>query len=229
VNVLKKVGDLKLLYKVLNKGEGKESPKAATTCKVHYRGTLRTGKQFDSSYDRGDPTEFAPNQVIKGWTIALQEMVEGDKWELYIPSDLAYGESGAGKDIPGGEPLQFIIELIKIEGKDRLSRIVCKAWEEGQPDCTEDEKKYADQFTHFINHARNSGDEMCEEHGLKKLKADLATFKKMMGQETLKADQRKQRNAELAMYRLAIKTVKTYGAEGGKAEGDKAEGKKAEL
>ena len=63
-----------------------------------------SGEKFDSSYDRGTPTSFAPNQVIKGWTEAMQLMVEGDKWELYIPSDLAYGDRGRPPKIGGGGP-----------------------------------------------------------------------------------------------------------------------------
>jgi len=85
----------------------------------HYRGTLINGKEFDSSYKRGSPATFAPNQVIKGWTEAMQLMKEGDKWELYIPSELAYGERGAGKDIPGGSALIFTLEMIKVKGASK--------------------------------------------------------------------------------------------------------------
>eukprot|EP00929_Paragymnodinium_shiwhaense_P120920 TRINITY_DN929_c0_g2_i1.p1 TRINITY_DN929_c0_g2~~TRINITY_DN929_c0_g2_i1.p1 ORF type:complete len:159 (+),score=60.90 TRINITY_DN929_c0_g2_i1:74-550(+) len=106
-----------LLYKVLKKGDGKEHPTADSPCDCHYAGTLIDGKEFDSSYKRGKPTTFAPNQVIKGWTEAMQKMVEGDKWEMYIPSDLAYGDRGAGGVIPGKAALVFQMELIKIKGK----------------------------------------------------------------------------------------------------------------
>merc|ERR1712232_527210 len=106
-----------LLYKVLKVGEGKEHPTADSPCDCHYKGTLIDGKEFDSSYKRGKPTTFAPNQVIKGWTEAMQLMVEGDKWEMYIPSELAYGDSGAGGVIPGKAALIFKMELIKIKGK----------------------------------------------------------------------------------------------------------------
>eukprot|EP00927_Polykrikos_kofoidii_P045791 TRINITY_DN398_c0_g1_i1.p1 TRINITY_DN398_c0_g1~~TRINITY_DN398_c0_g1_i1.p1 ORF type:complete len:162 (+),score=38.32 TRINITY_DN398_c0_g1_i1:73-558(+) len=106
-----------LLYKVLKKGEGTHHPTADSPCDCHYRGTLTDGKEFDSSYKRGEPTSFAPNQVIKGWTEAMQLMVEGDKWEMYIPSDLAYGDRGAGGVIPGKAALIFEMELIKIKGK----------------------------------------------------------------------------------------------------------------
>merc|ERR1711979_108064 len=105
-----------LLYKVLTKGDGDSHPTADSDCDCHYQGTLIDGKEFDSSYKRGEPTTFAPNQVIKGWTEAMQLMVEGDKWEMYIPSELAYGDRGAGGKIPGGAALVFTMEIVKIKG-----------------------------------------------------------------------------------------------------------------
>eukprot|EP00413_Alexandrium_margalefii_P049004 CAMPEP_0204611154 /NCGR_PEP_ID=MMETSP0661-20131031/61878_1 /ASSEMBLY_ACC=CAM_ASM_000606 /TAXON_ID=109239 /ORGANISM="Alexandrium margalefi, Strain AMGDE01CS-322" /LENGTH=287 /DNA_ID=CAMNT_0051622997 /DNA_START=52 /DNA_END=916 /DNA_ORIENTATION=+ len=105
-----------LLYKVLKKGEGKHHPTVDSPCDCHYAGTLIDGTEFDSSYKRGQPTTFAPEQVIKGWTEAMQLMVEGDKWEMYIPSELAYGDRGAGGRIPGGAALVFQMELMKIKG-----------------------------------------------------------------------------------------------------------------
>merc|ERR1719350_1389937 len=105
-----------LLYKVLKKGEGQHHPTADSPCDCHYRGTLIDGNEFDSSYKRGKPTTFAPKQVIKGWTEAMQMMVEGDKWELYIPSELAYGDRGSPPKIPGGSVLIFTIEILKIKG-----------------------------------------------------------------------------------------------------------------
>ncbi|KAJ9464198.1 Macrophage infectivity potentiator [Diplonema papillatum] len=104
-----------MLVKVLAKGSGM-TPAARDSCKVHYKGTLPTGKQFDSSYDRGQPATFAPNQVIKGWTEALQLMCEGDKWELSIPFNLAYGAAGRMPNIPGYSPLLFDVELIEVNG-----------------------------------------------------------------------------------------------------------------
>merc|ERR1712196_290898 len=105
-----------LQYKVLKKGDGTHHPTVDSPCETHYEGTLIDGTVFDSSYKRGSPTTFAPNQVIKGWTEAMQLMVEGDKWELYIPSDLAYGDSGRPPRIPGGSCLIFTIEILKIKG-----------------------------------------------------------------------------------------------------------------
>jgi FKBP-type peptidyl-prolyl cis-trans isomerase FklB len=104
-----------MLFKVLSKGKGDLSPRADDPCEVHYSGTLRDGKKFDSSYDRGAPATFKPTQVIKGWTEALQLMREGDKWEVYIPYNLAYGEHGSPPRIPGYSPLVFQMELLKVK------------------------------------------------------------------------------------------------------------------
>merc|ERR1712039_744700 len=90
---------------------------ADSPCDCHYEGTLVSGKEFDSSYKRGTPTTFAPNQVIKGWTEAMQLMVEGDKWEMYIPYNLAYGERGMPPVIPAKSTLIFTMEIIKIKGQ----------------------------------------------------------------------------------------------------------------
>jgi len=103
-----------LQYKVLRKGDGRFHPAVGTSCSCHYEGTLIDGTKFDSSYDRGQPTSFAPNQVIKGWTEAMQLMVAGDKWELYIPSDLAYGDRGSPPKIGGGEALVFQMEILQV-------------------------------------------------------------------------------------------------------------------
>merc|ERR1712093_853397 len=104
-------------YKVLREGDGIAHPTADSPCECHYKGTLIDGTKFDSSYDRGSSTSFAPNQVIKGWTEAMQLMVEGDKWEMYIPSELGYGDSGSPPKIKGGDVLIFQMEILKIKGK----------------------------------------------------------------------------------------------------------------
>ncbi|MBW3600821.1 MAG: FKBP-type peptidyl-prolyl cis-trans isomerase, partial [Planctomycetes bacterium] len=101
-------------YKVLKSGDGK-SPEAADQVTVHYRGVLVDGKPFDSSYDRGEPTTFAVNEVIDGWTQALQQMKVGDKWKVVIPPELAYGETGFGPAIGPHATLVFEIELLKVE------------------------------------------------------------------------------------------------------------------
>ncbi len=102
-----------LQYKVLTAGSGK-SPGSSDSVTVHYRGTLIDGTEFDSSIKRGQPATFPVNGVIKGWTEALQLMKEGAKWQLFIPSDLAYGERGAGANIGPHATLIFDVELIKI-------------------------------------------------------------------------------------------------------------------
>ena len=104
-----------LQYEVLNKGDG-VTPKMGNRVKVHYRGTLIDGTEFDSSYSRGEPYVTGLDQVIKGWTEALQLMPVGSKWKLYIPYDLAYGERGAGNGlIPPFATMIFDIELLAIE------------------------------------------------------------------------------------------------------------------
>jgi len=101
-----------LQYKVLREGKGK-SPKATDTVVAHYRGTLINGTEFDSSYPRNEPASIRLNSVIKGWTEALPLMKEGAKWRLFIPTELAYGENGAGPIEPNAA-LIFEIELISV-------------------------------------------------------------------------------------------------------------------
>ncbi len=103
-----------LQYKVVKEGTGKQ-PTAANTVKVHYRGTLIDGKEFDSSYKRNEPIEFPLNGVIKGWTEGLQLMKEGSKYQLFIPSSLAYGKRGAGDLIGPDETLIFEVELLEVK------------------------------------------------------------------------------------------------------------------
>ena len=106
-----------LQYKVITDGTG-ETPKSTDTVVTHYRGTLIDGTEFDSSYKRGQPATFPVTGVIKGWTEALQKMKVGSKWELVIPSDLAYGERGAGQNIGPHSVLKFEIELLEIKKED---------------------------------------------------------------------------------------------------------------
>jgi len=108
-----KVLESGLQYKVIKEGTG-AIPTASDKVQVHYEGTLIDGTKFDSSYDRGQPTEFGVTQVIKGWTEALQLMKEGSTWMLYIPYDLAYGSRQAGEVIKPFSTLIFKVELIKI-------------------------------------------------------------------------------------------------------------------
>ena len=105
-----------LQYKIITAGTGPK-PAASDTVVCNYRGTLINGTEFDSSYKRGEPTSFPVGGVIRGWTEALQLMPVGSKWQLFIPSALAYGERGAGNDIGPGATLIFEVELISIQGK----------------------------------------------------------------------------------------------------------------
>ena len=131
-----------LMYKVLRDGDGENHPKASTSCECHYEGKLIDGTVFDSSYERGSPTSFAPNQVIKGWTEAMQLMVEGDKWEMYIPSELGYGDSGSPPKIPGGAPLVFQMEILNINGPTVPADKCDPATKKG---CSEREVSYVDK------------------------------------------------------------------------------------
>jgi FKBP-type peptidyl-prolyl cis-trans isomerase FklB len=109
-----------LQYKILKQGDGPK-PTASDTVECNYRGTLISGKEFDSSYKRGQPASFPVGGVIKGWTEALQLMPVGSKWQLFVPADLAYGERGAGADIGPDATLIFEVELLSIQNKDKAA------------------------------------------------------------------------------------------------------------
>jgi FKBP-type peptidyl-prolyl cis-trans isomerase FklB len=124
--------DSGIQYKVLESGEeGAESPEATDTVVAHYHGTLIDGTVFDSSVDRGEPATFPLDRVIEGWQIALPNMKVGDKWEIYIPSDLAYGEQGAGQTIGPNQALIFEVELLEV--KDEAAEKEEPQLEAGQP------------------------------------------------------------------------------------------------
>ena len=112
-----KVTDSGLQYKVLTAGKG-QSPGPNDTVTVHYEGSLIDGSVFDSSRQRGKPIQFSVNGVIPGWTEALQLMKPGAHWQIFIPSDLAYGESGASSAIGPNETLIFDVELLEISQKE---------------------------------------------------------------------------------------------------------------
>ena len=103
-----------LQYREITPGKGK-SPKDTDTVSTHYKGTLIDGTEFDSSYKRGEPVTFPVSGVIAGWTEALQLMKEGAKWQLFIPSNLAYGDRGAGREIGPNATLIFEVELISVK------------------------------------------------------------------------------------------------------------------
>ena len=102
-----------IYYKVLETGEGKVSPTVRSIVSVHYRGTLTDGKEFDNSYKRNCPEAFRLCDVIDGWQIALQQMHVGDKWIIYIPSEMGYGSKASGP-IPAYSTLIFEVELVGI-------------------------------------------------------------------------------------------------------------------
>lgn len=106
--------DSGIQYKVITEGKGKK-PTLKDTVVANYRGTLIDGTEFDSSYKRGQPATFPLNGVIKGWQDVLPLMTEGSKWQVFIPSDLAYGSRGAGANIGPNETLIFDIELVKVQ------------------------------------------------------------------------------------------------------------------
>ena len=103
-----------MVYRALTEGSG-ASPKETDVVRVHYKGTFPDGKEFDSSYKRGQPTEFPLNRVIKCWTEGVQKMKMGGKAKLTCPPSLAYGEKGAGGTIPPNATLQFEVELLAIK------------------------------------------------------------------------------------------------------------------
>jgi len=121
-----------LQYKILTAGAGPK-PTASDSVKCNYRGTLIDGKEFDSSYKRGQPATFAVGQVIKGWGEALQLMPVGSKWQIFVPSSLGYGERGAGAEIGPNATLIFEVELLSIEEK--------KKDDKSKDDKTEEKKK----------------------------------------------------------------------------------------
>ena len=102
-----------LVYQSLKEGAG-DSPKATDTVKVHYKGMFLDGKEFDSSYKRGEPTEFPLNRVIPCWTEGVQRMKPGGKAKLTCPPGIAYGERGAGGVIPPNTTLNFEVELVSV-------------------------------------------------------------------------------------------------------------------
>ena len=111
------VTDSGLQYQIVKAGDG-AIPGPEDTVEVHYRGTLLDGTEFDSSYTRGQTVSFGVNQVIPGWTEALQLMPVGSTWKLFIPSDIAYGAGGAGASIGPNATLIFDVELISIAGQE---------------------------------------------------------------------------------------------------------------
>jgi FKBP-type peptidyl-prolyl cis-trans isomerase FklB len=163
-----------LQYKVLRSGDGLYHPSVSSPCLCHYGGTLIDGTTFDSSYDRGEPTTFAPNQVIKGWTEAMQLMVEGDQWELYIPSELAYGERGSPPKIPGDSVLIFRIEILKINDDESNLPMAMKCNVTTKEHCSEKDIAYLEK-----SQAWTADKTTTELQRLEKMVADAASFGKL--------------------------------------------------
>ena len=109
-----------LYYQVLQEGTGAK-PTVEDEVTVHYKGSLTNGKVFDDSRERGEPLELELSHVIRGWQLGIPLMTVGSKYRLYVPSELGYGERGAGADIPPYSPLIFDIELIGIKGQEAVS------------------------------------------------------------------------------------------------------------
>ncbi len=114
-----------LQYKVVKEGKG-DKPTASDTVKVHYKGTLLDGTEFDSSYKRNEPAEFQVDQVIPGWTEAMQLMSVGSTWELYLPPELSYGDRGAPPVIEPGSMLIFQVELLGVTKGDAAPKDAVK-------------------------------------------------------------------------------------------------------
>eukprot|EP00746_Dinoflagellata_sp_MGD_P149164 gnl/MRDRNA2_/MRDRNA2_81237_c2_seq1.p1 gnl/MRDRNA2_/MRDRNA2_81237_c2~~gnl/MRDRNA2_/MRDRNA2_81237_c2_seq1.p1 ORF type:complete len:247 (+),score=71.39 gnl/MRDRNA2_/MRDRNA2_81237_c2_seq1:70-810(+) len=160
-----------LMYKVLREGTGEDHPTVDSECETYYAGTTpsltpnahevaddtealnKEWKDFDSAYKRGETTSFAPNQVISGWTEAMQLMVEGDKWEMYIPSELGYGDGGQGGDIQGGDVLIFRMEIVKILG-DKKPADKCDV--ESKKGCNNRQVKYLEKQSAGTKEKRSS-------------------------------------------------------------------------
>jgi len=129
-----------LEYKILTAGTGPK-PTASDSVTCNYRGTLISGTEFDSSYKRGQPATFGVGQVIKGWTEALQLMPVGSKWQLFIPSSLAYGDRGAGADIGPNATLIFEVELLSIQDKAKDDKSKDDKAKDDKSDDKKDDKK----------------------------------------------------------------------------------------
>jgi len=161
-----------LQYKILRNGTGIFHPAVDTSCSCHYEGTLIDGTKFDSSYDRGQPTTFAPNQVIAGWTEIMQLMVEGDKFEMYIPSELGYGDRGSPPKIPGGSVLIFTMEILEILGDNKVPALKCLL---SGDNCNEKETTYLKKIKGWDETKQKSEVKRLQSllQGDSKLKADL--------------------------------------------------------
>eukprot|EP00211_Chloroparvula_japonica_P015909 CAMPEP_0119133064 /NCGR_PEP_ID=MMETSP1310-20130426/12917_1 /TAXON_ID=464262 /ORGANISM="Genus nov. species nov., Strain RCC2339" /LENGTH=209 /DNA_ID=CAMNT_0007123737 /DNA_START=98 /DNA_END=730 /DNA_ORIENTATION=- len=161
-----------LQYKILESGSGGFHPTVNSPCSCHYHGTLISGEVFDSSMDRGTPITFAPNQVIKGWTEIMQMMVEGDLFEIYVPSQLAYGERGSPPKIGPNEVLIFKIQILEIQG-DKVPANRCDV--DTLEGCDDKEKVYVGKIREKIGSGFDVAGEMSRLRKMSagKMKSDL--------------------------------------------------------
>lgn len=144
-----------LQYKVLHKGSGDAHPMLNTPCRCHHAGRLIDGTIFDSSYDRGDPTIFAPDQVIPGWTEALQLMVKGDKWDLFLPAELAYGENfPTPPNVPEGSVLIVTLEIMDVIGDSSNTIPACDV--RTREKCKDQENSYLDKVSAWTASKRST-------------------------------------------------------------------------
>lgn len=137
-----------LQYKILVNGTGLFHPQPLCQCLVHYEGRLLSGRVFDSSAQRGEPLRVSPSQVIDGWSLAMHAMVEGDKWELYIPSELGYGAMGHEPDIPPHALLMFTLEMVAVDCSGDQKTLALKCNVETGASCSDRELAYIDKIKH---------------------------------------------------------------------------------
>ena len=126
-----------LQWVVIRKGKGKTSPTSSSWVRVNYEGRTADGKKFDSSYDRGSPVMFPLNRVIRGWTIGLQKMQEGDQFLFHVPNGLAYGDRDVGGVIKAGDDLVFLVDLLQVFGPEMTDAAAWKKytpWNSDLPD-----------------------------------------------------------------------------------------------
>jgi FKBP-type peptidyl-prolyl cis-trans isomerase FklB len=159
-----------LQYKILRTGLGQYHPEYNSPTECHYKGTLINGEVFDSSYDRGKAAVFQPRQVIKGWTEAMQLMVEGDKWELYIPSHLGYGDNGSPPKIKGGDALIFTMEMIEIKGTKVNDKKEVRCNITNGEKCTAKEIKYINSAKEKFSSGSNGDNNKIIEKEMERLK-----------------------------------------------------------
>lgn len=179
-------------YKVLKKGEGKWRPRKDAPVKIHYTGHLVDGTKYGSSYDiaTGEPMGFKLDLVIKGWGEAMQKMVEGDKWEIILPSEVGYGDNGDPPRVPGGNVAIITTEMIEIQGKKKRAAQCNVVTGDA---CNEEESPVLDKY---------------KTQNIDELKSALKQVEER-SQLVLKSDERKRITMEESILNRLIKSKKT--------------------